>query len=489
MTPNALIARLLALPSAIKLAAAGALVALIAISTVVSIVSHPTQALLFVQPLHEEQLAEVEERLAEWNVAFTPSQHNVSVDARRRNALLLRLSLAGVPHAHVTTSAETLATIGVLTPQAVIDAQSRSGLAGDIELALRSISGVDDASVIIAPAKAAEFADQQTRDATASVRLRLRPGAHLSHASIDGIRSFVAASVPGLDAGNVTLLDDHGVALGTDSADSADDENTLQSSLQSALDDALGAGATIVRVHAEYSSSDREQRDVRRTPVGAAIASDSTSESFDGTGKRYRKNVSHEDRGSDVREDVARVPAGTLQRVTTAVFLDASRRLSLPAVRALAAASVGYDVKRGDVLTVAAVDFHHADPPHAARWAGLFNVAQSVVPTLAVVLGLLVAGKAALPHIVALTRAHADRAAIARTTSNVAGFAPAQVRGALAHEPPHAAAAVISALPAATAAAVLELYPAHEREAIVQRMQRAHSPLIPDADEWLLTRG
>jgi len=57
------------------------------------------------------------------------------------------------------------------------------------------------------------------------------------------------------------------------------------------------------------------------------------------------------------------------------------------------------------------------------------------------------------------------------------------VRSALAQEPPHAAAAIISALPAATAAAVLELYPAHERDAIVRRMQRPHSPLIPDAQE------
>jgi flagellar motor switch protein FliG len=65
------------------------------------------------------------------------------------------------------------------------------------------------------------------------------------------------------------------------------------------------------------------------------------------------------------------------------------------------------------------------------------------------------------------------------------GYAPARVRGALAHEPPHAAAAIISALPAATAAAVLELYPQHEREALVRRMQRAPSPLIPDAHEVL----
>jgi flagellar motor switch protein FliG len=93
--------------------------------------------------------------------------------------------------------------------------------------------------------------------------------------------------------------------------------------------------------------------------------------------------------------------------------------------------------------------------------------------------------RAALPHLTALVRAAVEREAIVRTTQHVAGYAPARVHTALAGEPPHAAAAIISALPAATAAAVLELYPQHEREAIVTRMQRAHSPLIPSAEEVL----
>jgi flagellar motor switch protein FliG len=59
------------------------------------------------------------------------------------------------------------------------------------------------------------------------------------------------------------------------------------------------------------------------------------------------------------------------------------------------------------------------------------------------------------------------------------------VRSALAGEPPHAAAAIISALPTATAAAVLELYPQHEREAIVKRMQRVHPSVVPTAEEVL----
>jgi flagellar motor switch protein FliG len=66
-----------------------------------------------------------------------------------------------------------------------------------------------------------------------------------------------------------------------------------------------------------------------------------------------------------------------------------------------------------------------------------------------------------------------------------AGVTPATVRGALRNEPPHTAAAVISALPAATAAAVLDLYPPEERAGIIRRMQRPRSPFIPDLEQVL----
>ncbi|MDP9111044.1 MAG: hypothetical protein M3M96_05390, partial [Candidatus Eremiobacteraeota bacterium] len=72
-----------------------------------------------------------------------------------------------------------------------------------------------------------------------------------------------------------------------------------------------------------------------------------------------------------------------------------------------------------------------------------------------------------------------------RARTAVTGLAPARVHGALRNEPPHAAAAIISALPAATAAAVLELYPAHERTAIIHRMSRPQSPLIPDPEAFV----
>jgi flagellar M-ring protein FliF len=473
------------LPRAVRLVAGAAAVAVAGIIVAASLLAHPNRAALFSAPLHPEQLAEVEERLAAWNVAFTPTAENVLVEAGRRNDLLLRLSLAGVPHPHLSSTGEALANIGVLTPQAVIEAQTRAGLAGDIEAGLRGIDGIDDARVIVAPAKPPEFADEQAHDASASVRLRLRPGVQLSRQTIAGVRAFVAASVPALQPSHVTILDDRGVAL-DDNAAVDGDAASLQRSLQSALDLAFGEGATIVRVSAEYDAARQSDRDVRRLPAGpAAIERTSRSESYDGAGKRYRSLDEGEDRGSDTHESLLQLPAGRLKRLSAAVFVDESRALDLVKVRELAGATLGYDASRGDTLAVDAVDFHREPAPRKDAWLLIYGALVPLAPAIVLAIGFVACVRVAIPSLAALLQSLVERAVVERASQAAAGFPPARVRSMLEREPPHAAAAIISALPAATATAVLELYPPHEREAIVSRMQRRHPPLISDPQELL----
>ena len=480
-----LLARWKSLPAAARVVAGAAASLAVIVSLAAAIVAHPSRVSLFAAPLHPEQLSEVEDRLASWNVTFTPTADNVVVDAGRRNDLLLRLSLAGVPHPHLSSTGEALATIGVLTPQAVVDAQTRAGLAGDIEAGLRGIDGIDDARVIVAPAKAPEFADESARDASASVRLRLRAGARLSREAVDGVRAFVAASVPELQPAHVTILDDRGVALG-DGGTVGGDAAELQTSLQSALDAALGDGATIVRVRAEYADERTSERDLRRTPTSAQeIVGTRRSESYDGGGKRYRRLEEGEDRGSETHELLSVAQAGGLKRLSTAVFVDQNRALDLAKVRELAAASVGYDARRGDLLAVEAVDFRRAPALRRDRWWLLYGALAPLAPAFIFTLGLVICVRLAMPPLAAFLQLLIERGAVERASKAAAGFAPARVRSMLEQEPPHAAAAIISALPAATATAVLELYPPHEREAIVRRMQRRNSPLIDDAQELL----
>ncbi len=407
-----------------RAALAALFLALPLIGIAAALFAHPAQSALFATPLHPEQLDEVEERLAGWNVPFTPTQENVLVDARRRSDVLLRLSLAGVPHAHLTGENEALASVGALTPQSVIDAQALDGRADDIASSLRDVAGVQDARVIIAPAKSAEFADESASAATASVRLRLDPGVRLSGETVSGIADFVAAAVPGLVAARVMILDDRGLALGA--AGSGDEDATgVQAALQSALDAAFGAGTTIVRVRTDRAST------------------------------------------------------------STAVFVDTAHAGDLLAIRDLAAATVGYNAPRGDALAVQAVDFARLPSARKDAWWLLYGSIVPLLPTLACVAGALVAVRVAAPPVVAAAQHLAQRLRLDEAKTAAPEMPPARVRSMLEAEPPHAAAAVISALPAATAAAVLELYPPHERQAIVQRMHRPPPPLAPDPSEFL----
>ncbi|HEV3195631.1 MAG TPA: flagellar M-ring protein FliF C-terminal domain-containing protein [Candidatus Cybelea sp.] len=472
-------------PKAARILISAAALGTVALGVAVAILGCPLRAPLFAAPLHPEQLTEVEERLAGWNVPFTPTADNIVLDTGRRNDLLLRLSLAGVPHSHLSSTGEALASIGVLTPQAVVEAQTRAGLAGDIEGGLRGLDGVDEARVIIAPAKSAEFADGSAHQASASVRLQLRAGTQLSAQAVAGIRAFVAASVPELAPSRVTILDDRGVALGESGANS-DDAVELQRSLQSALDAAFGEGATIVRIRAEYDRQQTSEHDLRRAAAGVqAIARTRRSESYDADRKHYRHLEEGEDRGSETHELLSQVQPGGLKRLSTAVFVDQSRALELVKVRELAAATIGLDVRRGDTLVVEAVDFHQAPPLRKDTWWLLYGALVPLAPVLVLTIGLVACARCAVPPLASLVQSLIERAAVERTSRIAAGFAPARVRSILEQEPPHAAAAIISALPAATATAVLELYPPHEREAIVQRMQRRHSPLLDDAQELL----
>ena len=470
-----------------RLLGAGVVVVLAAAGALGFFASRDTRAALFATPLRADQLAEVEQRLAAWNVPHAVSGDNVRVDRAKRGDLLLRLSLAGVPHAHLAGSDETLARVGALTPQTVLEAQTRDALAADLALGLRGIDGVADARVVIAPSSGGVYADETRRDASAGVRVTLAPGARLGARTVAGIKAFVAGGVPGLDAERVTVLDDRGLALDADGGDDAPD---VQSALQSALDAAFGAGATIVRVHREPVGERLDVRDVRRAALDGSIARATTDERYASTAKKYSKTSATEDRGSRTREEHRVTPAGATARLTVAVFVDGARRLDLAKIRALAAATAGVRADRGDAVSVEAVAFGdgNARVVRAGRAPGWVLAFAGIVPQALTAVALVLAvALGAKPLASAAARA-VESASARSLVREVTLIPPARVRGALEHEPPHVAAAIISALPTVTATAVLDLYPPDERAAIVRRLARANAALVPAPEDLFRER-
>jgi flagellar M-ring protein FliF len=480
----AVLARLRASSPRVRLLALVAVAVLVAAGAFGFVASRDTRVALFATPLRGDQLAEVEQRLAAWNVPHAVSSDNVRVDRAKRGELLLRLALAGVPHAHLAGSDEALAHVGALTPQTVLEAQTRDALAADLALGLRGIDGVADARVVIAPSSGGVYADETRRDASASVRVTLAPGARLGVRTVAGIKAFVAGGVPGLDAERVTVLDDRGLAL------DGDDAPDVQTALQSALDAAFGAGATIVRVHREPLGERRDVHDVRRAAVDGSIARATTDERYASNAKKYSKTSATEDRGSRTHEEHRVASAGSTARLTVAVFVDGARRLDLAKIRALASATAGIRADRGDVVSVEAVAFGDGTPrvvrpSRAPGWVLAFaSVLPQALTAVAVVLAVAFGAK---PLASAAARA-VETASVRTTAREVVSIPPARVRGALEGEPPHVAAAIICALPAVTATAVLELYAPDERAAIVRRLARANASLVPQPEDLIRER-
>ncbi|MBV9409000.1 MAG: hypothetical protein JO164_09250 [Candidatus Eremiobacteraeota bacterium] len=485
MSFAALLARLRASSPRMRLFGALAFVVLVGVAAIGFAASRDTRVTLFATSLRPDQLGEVEQRLAAWNVPYAASADNVRVDRGARGGLLLRLALAGVPHAHLAGTDEALAHVGALTPQAVLEAQTRDALAADLALGLRGLDGVADARVVIAPSSAGVFADDETRDASASVRVTLVPGAHLSARTVAGIKAFVAGGVAGLAAERVAVLDDRGLILDAD----VNDGNDVQTALQSALDAAFGAGATIVRVHREPLGEARDVRDVRRAALGGSVARSSSDERYASNAKKYSKTSATEDHGSETHEEHRTTGADATARLTVAVFVDSGRSLDLAKIRALAAAVAGVRPDRGDVISVEAVPF--SDGTHATRGThvpGWLLAFASILPQLITAAGLVLVVAIGIKPLTSLAVRIAESNAARTTARASAGVAPNRVYAALTAEPPHIAAAIIAGLPTTTAAAVLELYAPDERTAIVRRLPRANTALVPNPEDLVDAR-
>src|SRR6185312_11756333 len=118
-------------------------------------------------------------------------------------------------------------------------------------------------------------------------------------------------------------------------------------------------------------------------------------------------------------------------------------------------------------------------------WPNAIGLVATIAPSAIVGGVVIVLARLGARPLASLVRSLLERGAVRAAAGSVAGYAPAQVRSALVGEPPHTAAAIISALPTATAAAVLELYPPEERADIIRRLTRPPSPLLPDYQTWL----
>jgi flagellar M-ring protein FliF len=284
-------------------------------------------------------------------------------------------------------------------------------LEGEMARTVQTLNGVQQARVHLVLPKRELFARQQN-PATASVFLKLRPGAQLSRENVQAIQQLIAASVPNLDPGRISIVDDKGKLLargtGNDTADAmmanADEKKqAYETRLARIVEDLLGRTLGYGKVRAEVSADldfdrittnseifDPESQVVRSTqtvnesnessdrdPLAPVTVDQNlpTAQSGNTNGplssnksSRAEETINYEitkTSKSHVRE------SGQVRRLSVAVLVDGTYQMSkdsqpvyqprteqeVESIKALVRSAVGFDPVRGDTLEVVNMRF------------------------------------------------------------------------------------------------------------------------------------
>jgi flagellar M-ring protein FliF len=293
----------------------------------------------------------------------------------------------------------------------------RRALEGEIARTIATIGEVSSARVHIAMGKDSLFGE--SRPAKASVVLKLRGQRPLATSSIAGISNLVAASVEGLRPESVVIVDSYGRPLARPTEDDSDPLGAAQLERQQRLERDMATrviallepvvGADRVRVNValklnpQTSEETEERWDPNTVVRSRQISSDQASlpgalgqaagvrsnlppqptdakaptAAVPGTGSSRTAETTNYEVSKTTRHVVR--PPGEVARLSVAVILDddqqqkkeqngsvqtvrvARPREELQKIHGLVAAAVGFDMMRGDQLTVENVSFD--EPP------------------------------------------------------------------------------------------------------------------------------
>lgn len=154
-----------------------------------------------------------------------------------------------------------------------------------IENSLASIDDIEKAKVIINVKESSTFLNLEEDVSSASVIINMKTGKTLSSDQIQGVVSFVATAVKGLEEENITLIDQNGVRLnrassgdgeGNYSSGSQDElkvgiEKRLDSSLTEFLEQIYGYGRVKVKTGVKlFFDSEVTESEIFNTPVEGA---------------------------------------------------------------------------------------------------------------------------------------------------------------------------------------------------------------------------
>ena len=263
-------------------------------------------------------------------------------------------------------------------------------LEGELEKTIGNMRDVRTVSVHLALEQESLF-KQSERLSKASVTLTMKAGELPSQTVVQGIARMVAASVGGLDAQHVTIVDERGHALTSDDDGTVSGltsrqlgvqreiESSLEKNAQEILQSLVGNGNSKVKISANVNFDQVERTTQSVDPDKQATLTEQKSDVTPGTpaqGAAYNTTATTYDNTHTA--EIFKGTSGNIRKISVAVLvadkismppLDTSAKTPpLPIVTARTAEelakietlvrnAVGVDSARGDVITVQSAPF------------------------------------------------------------------------------------------------------------------------------------
>lgn len=353
-------------------------------------------------------------RVAAFDVEIDPDTGAVEVPAPRVAAARILLAGHGLPKAAPTGTAM-LEAMPLGTSRAVEGAQLKSAQERDLAASIELIEAVERAQVHLAAPEPSVFIRDRASP-SASVFVTLARGRSLSDAQVRAIVHLVASGVAGLEAERVSVVDQTGALLTSDNSGDLGESGrmldvearaaaTVRQRVVALLTPILGRDNFSAQVSADLdfaeNAATRESYDkgalaaeqgsnssetppppargipgalsntvpqaaqVSMTPPVAAPPPVATAQGSSSFARTYEvgKAVS-----------VTRAAPGQLRRLSVAVVVRSTSLAAkaeaqqLATLTALVRGAVGFDARRGDVVTVAARPFVDAEADSVMSW-------------------------------------------------------------------------------------------------------------------------
>lgn len=250
----------------------------------------PNYSLLF-GDLAEKDAAEVVSALQQAGIEFKVDENSGAVMVPTGNLQDVRMKLAGegLPRGDSPGFALLEKEAGFGTSRALEAARFQRALEGELARTIGSISSVKSARVHLATPKQSVFARKRKKP-SASVVLNLFSGRALEKEQVEAVRHLVASSVPELEAGQVTVVDQKGKLLSGQSdlremmlsTSQLDYTRQLEKDFRQRVEDILlpilGAENVSAQVTADVDFTVTEQTEERFNPDLPALRSEQINE-------------------------------------------------------------------------------------------------------------------------------------------------------------------------------------------------------------------